>query len=175
MGWSSNLAGFIEVPGTTDPVLFRYPARSTAAGIFIVSCGALAFGWTFAAGEGTIPSLFFGAPIFLIGLVMLGFGLWQLLPVRRIEVHVRARKLVEVRRLPLARSDVKTHSFESLRRIVVTRGVSTEDQSVSDTVVILLADGGHVDLGNYNGDKGERLVARLHDLTGASVETVPRT
>ena len=31
MDWKSPLAGFKEVPGTVDPIVFRYPARSSAA------------------------------------------------------------------------------------------------------------------------------------------------
>lgn len=37
MTWESHLGGLKEVPGSSKPVVSRYPARFTSAGPFIVS------------------------------------------------------------------------------------------------------------------------------------------
>ena len=63
------------------------------------------------------------------------------------------------------------HDFSDIRRIPVSRDVREETGATSDVVVIELRNGDHVDFGNHSGDKGCLLAARLHELTGASIQS----
>lgn len=173
MAWESRLAGYKMVAGTGDPSVFKYPARSTSAGIMVGAGFILAFGWMFGANAPNKIRYFVSAPVLVAGICFACFGLWHLLVLRRIEIHRAARRLVEIHRTPLTRREPRVVGFDQIRHISVNRAVSTEDGSFSDTIVVVLRDGGHVDFGNYTGPEGSVMAARLHELTGASIVSQP--
>jgi hypothetical protein len=169
--WESRLFGYKEAPHCIDPIVFKYPARSTSAILLSVGCAFFIAGWFFADANSFGLALFVVPLIGVIGLCLTCLALWNLLAVRRIEIHRSARKIVEVKRMPIRRSPDRVHDFSDIRRISVTRGVGEETGTVSDVIVVELRNGDHVDFGNYSGDKGSLLAARLHELTGARVES----
>jgi hypothetical protein len=169
MPWESRLPGCKEVPGSGDPVVFRYPVRALGCGMMLLSCLLLAIACGTTMMEERVLHWFLGTPFFLGGGGLFFLGCWQLIVHRRIEIHVKAGKFVVIHRTPLGGTRRSVLDFNQLRRISMTRSLSTETEEYSDTVVIELADGGHVDLGNHSGEKGGRLASRLHELTGVPV------
>lgn len=171
MGWESRLARFVEVPGTRDPVLFRYPARSTAAVYFLL--GAILLGiawlaWKTARRDDEVGALFFAALPGLGGIVGVCTGFLQLFVRRHLEIHETRRVLVTVRRTPLGGAAREAYPFDRMVRIVVQeqRG-GTEDRATA-TLVIEMSDGRHVDLGSlYSPAEGRAMAERLGGLTGA--------
>ena len=171
MRWESRLFGYREAAGSIDPVVFKYPARSASAVILTVGSAFLAAAWFFAVAR---PFGFEKIVIPLVAVIGLGLvclAIWNLMAVRRIEVHRSAKKIVEILRTPIRRFPDRVHDFAEIHRISVSRGVGTESGTINNVIVIELANGEHVDFGNHSGDAGSRLAARLHELTGASIES----
>jgi hypothetical protein len=170
MRWESDLYGFEEDRDSFDPVVFKYPARSMSTVVLALSCLLLIGAWALIRHRPAI--LFLVWPLVALGGVLgVGYAIWSLSVVRRIEVHRSAKKVVDYRRVPLKEPTTKVHDFADIRRISVTRSVGAESGEISDVVVIELESGDHVDFGNHNGDAGGLLALRLQDLTGARVES----
>lgn len=169
MAWESRLTGFQEVPGSTNPVVFRYPARTFSALIFAFSAFFLTFAAVASTQKEAFSRWFMGVPLGLGGIAFFSFGCRQLLVLRRIDLYEQARQIVVIRQLPFGRPARQIHDFTSIRLISVSRNVGAESGDYFDTIVVEMKDGSHVDFGNYSGEEGGRLAARLHALTGASV------
>jgi len=163
----SNLAGFKEVPGTVDPVVFRYPARSISAMALFAGAILIVVGVPITSPRFDTFGLCLGISIILGGLLFVGLGTWNLLVVRRIEVHPSTERVVDLRRVPLKRTIEKVHEFADILRISITRSV--REEQVMKVVVIELRNGDHVDFGMHSDERGEKIAARLHELTGARI------
>ena len=167
MDWKSTLAGFKEVPGTVDPVVFRYPARSSGAALLIGGTVEIAVGLSITAPRFESFGFWLGICLILGGLLFVALGAWTLVVVRRIEIYPLEERVVDLCRVPLKRRVEKVHEFSHILRISITR--STMEDELGEVVTIELRNGDRVDFGQYSGGRGETVAARLHELTGARI------
>lgn len=167
MDWKSDLAGFKEVPGTEDPVVFRYPARSSAAAALVGGAVEIVVGLFITTPWFGSFGFLLGLCLILGGLLFIALGTWTLLVVRRIEIHPSTERVVDLRKVPLKRRVEKVHEFSQILRISITR--STMEHALGEIVTIELRNGDRVDFGRYSGGRGEKVAARLHQLTRARI------
>jgi hypothetical protein len=167
LDWKSTLAGYKEVPGTVDPVVFRYPARSSAAAALVAGTVEIVVGLFITGPRFGSFGFWLGICLILGGIVFVALGAWTLVVVRRIEVYPTAERVVDLRQVPLKRRVEKVHEFSHILRISITR--STMEDELGEVVTIELRNGDRVDFGQYSGGRGETVAARLHELTGAPI------
>jgi len=165
--WKSNLAGFREVAGSNDPVVFRYPARSSSFPSFMAGALAMVAGLMCAVPRLGSAGFWFGIVMILTGLLFLSLGTWNMLVVRRIELHPKARVVTDLRRVPLKPAAERVYPYDDILRISITKSVLEEH--VTKVVVIELRNRDHVDFGNHVDERAEKVAARLHELTGARI------
>jgi hypothetical protein len=168
MGWESGRAGFREVPGTENPVVFKCPSLGMAVEIFATMAVIGGIAWL--AVNSQEDPWFFVSPLFLGAGGLFVTGCVQLFVYRRIEIHPRERRLVDLKRTPFGGVTRRVYGFDQLQRIEASRAESTEDGPGTGVVVIVAADGSAIDFGNNSFDEAGGLIARLHTLTRLPVQ-----
>jgi len=170
MAWQSRLAGYEEIRGTHDPILFRYPSRSAALAAFVGSLAGFAVAWMlirfYPRDPAGNPEWILGALPALLGFFSLLLGVYHLFVHRRLEVHERDRTLVTVKRTPFGGESRDVFPFAGMDQLLMeTPPAAGSGGKV--TLVLLMKDGRHIDLGSsYGAMEGGYLAQRLRQLTG---------
>lgn len=169
MGWESGRAAYREVPGTTDPVVFKCASLGLAAGIFTAAAFTSVAAWQVIDRRTAPMPWFFFSPILLAAGGLFSLGCIHLFVYRRIEVYPRERKVMSLKRTPLGGTTREVYDFDRLHSISMSLVEPTDDGGGGGVVVILTAGGEAIDFGNQSYDGAGRLAARLHALTGLPV------